>query len=313
MIEALLHCDSEQGSALWLESRKQGIGSSDAAVVLGLSDYKTPIELWDEKLGEVEPERTINDQWFLGRGHALEPLIRQNYSDTFNRSVLNIRGTVKHKEHGFMLASLDGYTECGRLVEFKTATSRKGWGEAGSDEVPPMYLVQVQHAMFVAGLKVCDVGVTIAGLPPVYYVVEADAEIQQSILNACEIFWDNVVTETEPDPKTIEEKLQRKPISGGKEVYANEEILQTLDILERLKEQEKELEEAKEMAQILVKNFLIESGADILMSQNQQRLATWKESKGKKGFDAKRLLEDNPTLHAEYAKVGNPYRMFKTY
>ena len=33
----------------WLELRKNGIGGSDAAVVCGISRYKSPVELWMEK------------------------------------------------------------------------------------------------------------------------------------------------------------------------------------------------------------------------------------------------------------------------
>ena len=35
----------------WLEVRKQGIGSSDAAAAVGLNPYKSQLELWLEKTG----------------------------------------------------------------------------------------------------------------------------------------------------------------------------------------------------------------------------------------------------------------------
>ena len=35
----------------WLEVRKKGIGSSDAAAAIGLSPYKSQLELWMEKTG----------------------------------------------------------------------------------------------------------------------------------------------------------------------------------------------------------------------------------------------------------------------
>ena len=38
----------------WLEYRKQGIGGSDAAVACGISRYKSPVELWLEKMGLSE-------------------------------------------------------------------------------------------------------------------------------------------------------------------------------------------------------------------------------------------------------------------
>ena len=35
----------------WLQIRKQGIGSSDAAAAVGLNPYKSQLELWMEKTG----------------------------------------------------------------------------------------------------------------------------------------------------------------------------------------------------------------------------------------------------------------------
>ena len=43
----------------WLEARKNGIGGSDAATILGLNPYKTTIELWEEKTGKREAEDII--------------------------------------------------------------------------------------------------------------------------------------------------------------------------------------------------------------------------------------------------------------
>lgn len=37
----------------WLEVRKGGIGSSDAAAAVGMNPYKSPLELWLEKTGRA--------------------------------------------------------------------------------------------------------------------------------------------------------------------------------------------------------------------------------------------------------------------
>ncbi len=37
----------------WLQIRKQGIGSSDAAAAVGLNPYKSQLELWLEKTGRT--------------------------------------------------------------------------------------------------------------------------------------------------------------------------------------------------------------------------------------------------------------------
>lgn len=41
----------EHNSPEWLEFRKTGIGGSDAAAILGLSPFKTNVEVWEEKVG----------------------------------------------------------------------------------------------------------------------------------------------------------------------------------------------------------------------------------------------------------------------
>ena len=38
----------------WLDVRKGGIGSSDAAAAVGLNPYKSPLELWLEKTGRSQ-------------------------------------------------------------------------------------------------------------------------------------------------------------------------------------------------------------------------------------------------------------------
>ncbi|MDR3541878.1 MAG: YqaJ viral recombinase family protein [Desulfosporosinus sp.] len=38
----------------WLQWRTKGIGGSDASVACGLNRYKSPVELWMEKTGQIE-------------------------------------------------------------------------------------------------------------------------------------------------------------------------------------------------------------------------------------------------------------------
>ena len=41
----------KHNSPEWYELRKSGIGGSDAAAILGLSPWKTNVDLWEEKVG----------------------------------------------------------------------------------------------------------------------------------------------------------------------------------------------------------------------------------------------------------------------
>ena len=59
----------------WLEYRKQGIGGSDAAVVCGISRYKSPVELWMEKTGQLPSQETGEAAYW---GNLLESLVRED-------------------------------------------------------------------------------------------------------------------------------------------------------------------------------------------------------------------------------------------
>ena len=63
--------------AEWLQVRRSGIGGSDAAAALGLSPWKSPLELWEEKaMGKTQP-RQENDAMIFGR--LLEPIVREEF------------------------------------------------------------------------------------------------------------------------------------------------------------------------------------------------------------------------------------------
>ena len=86
----------------WLATRKTGIPASDAAAILGLSPWKSPLDVWLEKTGrapiqEIAPKR--EDLFFLG--HQLEPAIAAMYSRKTGRELLQVqenRGLLRHPD-----------------------------------------------------------------------------------------------------------------------------------------------------------------------------------------------------------------------
>lgn len=303
----LIHTEAEQGSQEWLEARKDGIASTDSAAALGVSKWKTPLELFQEKIGEID---SSIDPWLAERGHALEPAIRRHYANETGRSVTHLAGTIKHHQHSFMLASLDGYTDDGRLTEFKTSGTKVGWGEEGTDEVPPEYLIQVQHAMLVAGFPVADICVSFFAAKPVMYIVEADPELQQMILDGASDFWNKVQNRIEPEPVSIEE-MQKK-------YHINDEIaaIMTPDVAEayaELIESKEAMELAKgrhESCKEAIQKFLLKKGAATLADQAGKRLITWNESAGRVTLDSKKLKAQEPEIFAKYSKASAPTRRF---
>ena len=61
----------------WLSVRKSGLGGSDIAAALGLSPWKSALELWQEKVsGQSQPQQE-NEAMIWGR--IMEPIIAREF------------------------------------------------------------------------------------------------------------------------------------------------------------------------------------------------------------------------------------------
>jgi len=296
----------QQGTEEWKIARRKGIGGSDAAAAIGLSKYKSPFALWQEKRGEA---LEVDVNWFMLRGTALEPAIRQHYADTFGAVVMMPEAILRHPVYNWMIANLDGFTQDGeRLFEAKTSTNGHGWGMPGTDEIPQEYLIQVQHSLAVTGLPIADIGVSIGGKEPIYYLVEANQELQQAIIEKESAFWQKVVDGTPPEPETIEDivALHKKPLPGG--VAATDEINELIAALANTKAQIKHFEGEKEIIEKQVKLFM--GGYELLTNGSGEALATWKFTKEVEKFDKKGFQALYPEIYSQFVTSGDPQRRF---
>lgn len=136
----------------WLELRRTGIGGSDAAAAAGVSDYRSRITLWADKLG-VAPEREQSEAMEWGLRHE-DTLFRAFCDKHPELKVTRSTSTLQHPTVPFMLANVDGVIEDSLghkgILELKTAGHwmAKKW-QGG--EVPTDYLWQVVHYMAVLG------------------------------------------------------------------------------------------------------------------------------------------------------------------
>lgn len=289
----------------WLADRRKGVGGSDAAAVLGLSKWKTPLDVYLDKRGEVA-DTPDNEAMLWGR--ALEPVIRQQYAERTGRVVRVPDGIIQHPDHPFMLASLDGMTSDRRVVEIKTARTGQDWGEIGSDEVPMAYLLQVQHYMAVTGYAVADIAVLIGGSDFRLYEVPADRELQDMLIAGEAEFWRHVKQGTPPDPISyadMQATFGRSSRAGT--IEATPEVLAALETLKAIKEQIKAIEVSEETARAFVMKAMGEY--DTLTYQGAT-LATWKAAKPAMRFDAKALQAVQPDIYQQFLKPGEINRRF---
>ena len=141
----------------WLERRRGYIGGSDAAVALGMSPFKTRLELCREKWGESNDEPTEA----MERGKILEPLLAELYRRATGNDCVDANWLASD-EYPFMADTpdlLDRSFDC--IVQLKSSTSwaRHKWGEPGSSDIPDDYMVQGQHEMIVTKSRTMVFGV----------------------------------------------------------------------------------------------------------------------------------------------------------
>lgn len=231
----------------WLAQRKLGIGSSDAAAVLGLSPWKTPLAVYLDKIGEAGPTEETEA---MQLGLLLEPVIAKVYSDRTGHDFLAEQPFIRHERLPWLLATLDRIRDDGRIVELKAVGARQvhEWGESGSDEVPRWYTVQVLHQMAAAGIDEADVAALICGQELRIYHLERDEQVIATMLEREEEFWDRVTRREPPviDPEKDARLLSRLFPDCVGEIDFGQDATQIVQAWEALGKQVRDGEKARE-------------------------------------------------------------------
>lgn len=256
------------------ELRRSGIGGSDAAAVCGLSRYKTPVEVYLEKIGEAEPEPE-NDAMHFGK--ILEAVVADEFALRNKTKLRRVNVTVRHKEHPFLIAHPDRMIANGVGLECKTAGrwyKYEDWGPSDSDQVPVEYLLQCQHYMAVTGKPGWFLAVLLAGNEYRQYYIPRSEEIINSLIEKELAFWERVQTRNAPPPTNPYDASLLHPRDRGASVLASGEASAAILELHNLTREQKALEarekELKTQVMAEMKDALILQGLD------GRPLATWK-------------------------------------
>ncbi|MCM1327985.1 MAG: YqaJ viral recombinase family protein [Ruminococcus sp.] len=292
----------------WLEYRKKGIGGSDASVVCGINKYKSPVELWLEKTGQL-PYSEAGEAAYWGT--QLESLVRSEFSKRTGIEVNIVKEILQHDDYPFMLANLDGtcqhpnYGTC--IFEAKTASAYK-IGE-WDDKIPDEYMLQIQHYMAVTGYKDAYIAVLIGGNTFKWKFIERDEEIISMLIELEKDFWQHVENEVPPaldgsdaSAKFIEERFPNSISQSKIELPETAENL--IAEYNSACEQLEEITEKKLKSENLLKEMLGEN--EVGTSKNN--VVTWK-SMSQERLDSKTFKAEHPKLYAKYANKIS-YRRF---
>ena len=306
----------------WLQFRKQGIGSSDAAAACGIHPYLSMLELWMIKTGRMSSDvdasnnNGIDGYSPLYWGNTLEPMVAKYYQEHTGNKVRRVNAILQHSDpdKAFMLANLDyaitGCTEA-QILECKTA------GEHGAKlwkhGVPLYVTCQVQHQLAVTGKQAAHICVLLCGHEAKIYKVERDERLIASIMEHERLFWQYVETDTPPTPDHSEsaaralKQLYPNPKPSSKvdltdDDGANKLFEQLLSYRDYMQELEQRHDQVKHQLQTLI--------ADNEIAVFEKGAISWKRSKDSVGLDSKALTKAHPELLATFSKTRQGSRRF---
>ena len=313
--ELIMTVKQMQDHNAWLDMRKQGIGGSDAGVIMGYNPWMSPFKLWMEKTGQVQTE-DISGKSSVKAGVYLEPVVAQMFCDETGYKVER-RGMMRNKTYKWMQANIDRLIpakknnlpeDIGLEIKTTNAFSAHDWDD---DEVPDSYFLQCQHYMMVTGLKAWWIAVLIGGQDFRYKLIDRNEAQIKELFDAEKVFWEvNVLRNVAPDidgSKATKAALDEKYSGGDAEaIDLPNEAGDILTMLDYYKGQEKDAK-AKATA---CENKLKEMMQDHELAWYDGRKITWKSYKGKESIDKDALKKDHPDIAKKYVKTSKPSRKF---
>ena len=274
----------------WLNQRKKGVGGSDIAAICGHDPYRTPLDVYLDKVGEAEP---VEDNDFMKAGRYLEPVVADMFQDETGLHLISMPSTiVGAKPHH--LASVD---RCilGQSIPVEIKTSKRYHAEpldkwklqatwyAGIMNAPGYYIAWFTYPTFK------------------YQYFDFDAVLFSEMCRMADDFWQCVENKTPPESNKF-------TASVGSTLEASEYLACRLNILRTKKQAHDELSDEIEALTEEVKLVMRENE---ILTINGAIAATWKQSKPRETVDTKKLKAEFPDVFDMVKKTGEPVRTFK--
>ena len=198
----------------WVELRKSlvykgMVGGSDASTLLGLNPWTSKITRWNQSVGTANIKNIDNEIMFHGRlledyvadlwqywtGDPIE-MINNYQSKTKLRKSIRRNSIFINPKYPFLFANIDRQItmhdeQHGKgVLEIKTISGYNA--DKWSGGIPPYYIAQIQLYMLVLGYEYGQFAFLKDGRHMDVFTVEANPNIQETILEEAERFYHSV-------------------------------------------------------------------------------------------------------------------------
>ena len=288
----------------WLDVRRKSIGGSDAAAIVGLNNYSSPIRVWADKTGRLPAKETSEA---MRQGNDLEEYVARRFSEATGKKVRRSNAIYYNDEYPFAHANVD------RLIDGEDAglecktTSALSLKSFAGGEYPDRYYVQCQHYMAVTGRTKWYLAVLVLGRDFKIFEIARDEDEINALMDAEVDFWQHVIKDEMPDVSENDDDAEvlatLLPEDNGDavELFGRGAILDELD---EVKARIKELENRKAEIENTIKKDMGEASEGFCRDWH----VTWRSSE-RRTFDTKALKTTLPELDLEpFYKVSKTRR-----
>lgn len=284
----------------WLDLRRTGMGSSDAAAAAGLSPWTPPFVLWAEKTG-LNPPVPDNRSMYWGR--ILEAVVADEFASRHpDVDVIWDRTMYGDPDIDWMLCNPDRLIGHDGILECKTADKDARFEWVAS---PPIhYQIQVLHQLRVMGRRYAVIAVLIGGNDYHEFVIERDDVAIDQIVDIESRFWnDYVLAGIEPPMLGVD--AERAWLAGrydgerGREILLPPDTMALVEQLRDVKARLSELDTERERLENEIK-LVMGDATEGLDPSTGNPAVTWRPAQR---FDPRAFIADHPDLAAKYQRL----------
>lgn len=289
--------------------RQKFLGGSDIAAVLGISPWRTPVQVWADKTtpptGEPDRRRTA----VLKRGKRWESVVGEMLVEDLQEQghmVEIVAANKRYQDAEFEFFAceidfelrLDGAEEIINC-ELKTVHpfKAKEWGEQGTDDVPVWYTAQAMQGLGITNRRRCYVAALFGADELKTYPIDRDDETIARMREHGANFWlRHVVPRVPPEPVSIGDlKLLFPQEFEGKTLIADDEITEIALRMRACDREIKAREGEWEHLEFKLKRFMKDASELIVDGKSA---ATWK-LRPYQFIDQEALKERFPRVYKE--------------
>jgi predicted phage-related endonuclease len=221
---------------------------------------------------------------------------------------------IIHSKYQFLGANIDRWvisTNSPYILECKTAgfTKAKEWGDSGTEQVPESYLIQCAYYASICDVPKVDIAVLIGGQDFRIYTYNRNKDLEDKIVKIGINFWYNHI-EKRITPKCVNTRdtFNLFPESHHHEIVAESNIMDKWEQLKAARAEESKIAYTIEQLKTDIQEFMRDY--DVLIDNQGNVIATWKNTTPRSFFDLKRFKDEAKDLYLKYTSPANQSRVF---